>query len=88
MGSLLNGNGNLIPTFVINEPTYIVWVWTTQYQLTMTSLFGAVSPVSGSWFDAGQTVAVVATVPPDDNQQQYTWNQWTGTGDEIGRANV
>ncbi|GAB4158077.1 MAG: hypothetical protein Kow00107_07130 [Planctomycetota bacterium] len=80
-GSLGNGNGNNIPTFTVNEPTYITWNWVTQYKLTITSLFGTVSPETGTWFDAGTSVNIVATVPPDDDQQRYVWSGWLGSGD-------
>ncbi len=80
-GSLSDGTGTEIPTFVITEPTYITWQWTTQYRLHVFSLFGTVSPEDYSWYDAGSTVEISASVPPDDDRQRFSWVGWNGEGD-------
>ena len=79
-GSLGDGTGFEIPTFVVNEPTYIIWDWTTQYQISMNTLFGQVSPANETWFDEGAVVTISAQAPPNDSTQRYSWVGWSGTG--------
>ncbi len=81
IGSTVDGAGIRIPTFALNTPTYIVWNWTTQYQLHIFSLFGSVSPPDASWFDAGSQIQISASVPENSESERYAWVGWAGVGD-------
>ena len=50
-----------------------------QYELTMATNFGSVSPVSG-WYNEGSVVVISATAPIPGAGEQYVWNGWVGTG--------
>ena len=54
--------------------------WTHQYQLTISSNFGSISPASGSWINAGAPVTIYAVSPATGSGEQYVWNGWTGSG--------
>ncbi len=73
------GSTNTV-TFTITGPATITWNWQAQYQLTISSNIGAVSPISGSWFDGGSLVAISVVAPTAAVGEQYVWNGWAGSG--------
>ncbi|MGB9134840.1 MAG: hypothetical protein WCC63_04570, partial [Candidatus Bathyarchaeia archaeon] len=64
---------------LMNGPKTATANWKTQYYLTMSTNFGAVSPGDG-WHDAGSTFSISATPPSTVSGERYVWNGWTGTG--------
>jgi uncharacterized repeat protein (TIGR02543 family) len=57
-------------------PTYQI-----QYQLTINTNAGTVSPASGEWYNAGTTVTpILATAPSVVPGERYVFNGWTGSG--------
>jgi hypothetical protein len=65
---------------VPNSGATVTAVYTTQYQLTMATNFGTVSPASGGWYNAGSTVTIQATAPSAGAGERYVWVGWTGVG--------
>jgi uncharacterized repeat protein (TIGR02543 family) len=50
-----------------------------QYQLTMSTNFGTVTPLSGS-YNESQVVTITATTPTPVQGERYIFQGWTGTG--------
>jgi hypothetical protein len=60
----------------------------TQYQLTVKTNFGTVSPSSGVWYDAGSKVSVTATAPGTVDGESYVFGGWKGSiGGYTGGSN-
>jgi len=86
-----SGTGTSV-AFTINVPSSITWNWKTQYQLTMGTDYGSISPAAGNyWFDVGSEVTISATpvAIPKGWDGQVNWNGWTGqgTGSYTGKNN-
>jgi hypothetical protein len=88
-GYVLNGGSNnptsttgTVTVFsgAISNHEFVTATSVTQYQLTVTTNFGSISPATGSWYDSGSTVTVSATAPVAGSGEQYIWNGWSGTG--------
>jgi hypothetical protein len=78
------GTGLTSDLITMDGPKTTVATWGTQYELTMSTNYGTVSPAVGShWYDAGSIVNIEATPPPlvyPADKERYVWNGWTGTG--------
>lgn len=56
------------------------YIGSVQYQLTMLTNYGTVSPVNGT-NPEGSPITITATPPAAPSGTQYLWQGWTGTGD-------
>ncbi len=65
---------------IMNSAITATALWTTQYQLTISTNFGTISPVSSTWYNAGSLVTIYAVSPSVLSGEQYAWNGWTGSG--------
>jgi subtilisin family serine protease len=74
-----SGTASPSNAITMNSPKTATANWKTQYYLTVTTIFGSVSPSSG-WHDAGATVDISAVAPSTGEGERYVWNWWTGTG--------
>ena len=64
-------------TFTITQDSTITWTWRTEYQLTITvdpPPGGSVMPLSGGWYNPGDTVTLTATPA----NLYYSWLNWSG----------
>jgi hypothetical protein len=69
--------------FNVNSPTKLLALWKTQYQIQVTSSYGA--PEGAGWYDAGSTVSI--SVQPQVNYENRTRRILTGwTGDYSGTS--
>jgi KaiC/GvpD/RAD55 family RecA-like ATPase len=79
------GNGGYSGTensvsITMNEPINETALWKHEYYLTVASLCGSPTPVSG-WVEAGQPIMVSVTSPiPGPTGTQYACTGWNGTG--------
>jgi hypothetical protein len=65
----------------VNSPTKLLALWKTQYQIQVTSSYGA--PEGAGWYDGGSTVSI--SVQPQVNYENRTRRILTGwTGDYSG----
>jgi len=85
IGSGLGSYGGMTasPSITMSGPISEAASWTHQYQLTMSTNYGTVSPSAGSrWYDAGTKVTISASAPAlvYPTGERYVWNGWTGTG--------
>ena len=74
------GVGNTWVVTIAGNMTVTASFTQNQYQLTMATNFGSVSPVSDNWFTYGSSVTIYAVSPSVDAGKRYVWNGWTGTG--------
>ncbi len=64
----------------VNGPITETADWNLQYQLTMINAAGTTSPVTGSWYDAGDHVTITANHPTTVAGERYQFVSWSGTG--------
>jgi hypothetical protein len=79
-GSYTGTNNPANNAVTMNSAITETATWTRQYQLTMATNFGTVSPASGGWYNAGSTVTIQATAPSAGAGERYVWVGWTGVG--------
>ena len=76
-----NDTGSITHTYTVpTSPSTVVASFTLQYQITMASNFGSLSPSNSSWYNAGSAVTIYAVSPSIVAGEQYIWNGWTGSG--------
>ena len=63
----------------MNGPVNESAQWQHQYLVTMATNVGSVSPVTGTWHNAGEVITLTATAPSMVTGERYTSNGWTGT---------
>ena len=68
------------PTSPLHSSGTVSASYMVQYQLTISSNLGYVSPVSGTWFNAGSPVIIYAVSPATGSGARFAWNGWTGSG--------
>jgi uncharacterized repeat protein (TIGR02543 family) len=76
----LNSITGLTSPIVVSGFTTVTGNYLTQFQLTMNTNFGSLSPASGNWYDAGTSVNIYAVSPGVGAGERYVWNGWTGSG--------
>jgi hypothetical protein len=64
---------------VPNSPASVTADYVTQYQLTIKTNFGTVTPPDGSWYDAGSKVTVKAEAPSSVVGESYVFGGWKGS---------
>ena len=78
-GDLLSSNNP--ENIIMNSNKTITTTFTQdQYQITMVTNFGSVSPTSGSWYNSGSSVTIYAFSPNVVAGERYVWNGWIGSG--------
>jgi len=63
----------------VSAPGSYVFGYVTQHYLTMSTIYGSVTPGSG-WYNAGSNLTITASAPPAQEGVRYTWLGWNGTG--------
>ncbi len=64
----------------MNAPITQTASWTHQFQLTISSNFGTVSPSTGTWYNAGATVTLATAAPTSITGERYQFSSWAGIG--------
>ncbi|MFA4987065.1 MAG: hypothetical protein WC712_10805, partial [Candidatus Brocadiia bacterium] len=78
-GSVGNGVGFVVPTFLLNSPTAINWIWVREFFCEFTSNAGSVLPSTG-WFAENASLPISAILPGDTSDTRYFFNAWQGQG--------
>jgi len=76
----LNSITGLTSPIVVSGFTTVTGNYLTQFQLTMNTNFGSLSPAPGNWYDAGTSVNIYAVSPGVGAGERYVWNGWAGSG--------
>jgi hypothetical protein len=66
----------------VRAPETVLFTWSPQYLLRISTDHGTVSPANDSWFDPGRLVMIEALPPSPGPGEQYVWKGWTGIGAE------
>jgi uncharacterized repeat protein (TIGR02543 family) len=74
------GVGNTWVVTITGNMTVTASFTQNQYQLTMATNFGSVSPESDNWYTYGSSVTIYAVSPSVGGGERYVWNGWTGSG--------
>ena len=77
-GSVGSGSGTYV-AFSIYSPSTLTWNWLAQYQLTMSTNWGTISPGTG-WYDQGSYVSIQAFPAPVVDGERGIWLGWIGSG--------
>ncbi len=79
-GSYSGTNNPATDAITMNGPVTQTASWTHQFRLTTATNFGTVLPTTGSWYNAGATVAITATPPTAASGERYVSLVWAGNG--------
>ena len=85
-GSVPLSGSECTVTFIIHQPSSIVWLWKTQYYLTVISPYGVVG--GGGWYDANVTAYAFLDVGVFDhgNETRRVFVYWSGDASGVNYA--
>jgi uncharacterized repeat protein (TIGR02543 family) len=78
--SSYSGTNNNV-TITMNGPVNQTAFWKHEYKLTLSSNSGITTPSLGeNWREAGTSVTITASPPPNTTDTRFSWIGWTGSG--------
>ncbi len=78
-GSVVPGNGTVIPPTALEAPTTVTWTWRIEYRVVFNANYGTVNPPI-AWVPTNGEVSATAIEPETSSTEGFAWSGWTGIG--------